>query len=217
MALTVITAATNRKLASLSDVLAELPAAATADSDWLERQILKASQRVETYCDRIFAKQTYRETLPGYGDHILQLTHYPVLDDPEVEVSLRGLPVTTFSVEADVGQLYSEHGWEWTVVAGWGMTAQPIPGSEAPSFSVDYAAGYVLPDDDDDTTLPEDIQDAVVEIVKLRWFRRAQNPLERSVKIGSLAVTYSDTAAEGGAVDMPAEARSRLGRFRRLE
>jgi len=79
-------------------------------------------------------------------------------------------PVVDYVLEdPEAGFLHRSQGWQWTVSRWWNITSHPMPGSEEPKFVVTYIAGYILPGDQGDRTLPNDIERACIEIVRA-WF-----------------------------------------------
>lgn len=149
--LTISTRARYTDLTSLAAVKARLvatdPIAVGSDIDGVLGQMIRAaSGAIARHCNRTFERETYVETLPGYGSARLMLSRTPIV--AVSSVSLNGDPITDYVVDdANAGLLYRDAGWDWTVGVQWGLDARFIPRSESPEFSVTYTAGFFLPGD----------------------------------------------------------------------
>lgn len=87
----------------------------------------------------------------------------------------------------------------------WYVNAQPKVWT-LPATTI-YPAGY--------STLPGDIQDAVLLIAKFRWFARTRDPSIRSQNAeGIYSAQYVMGTGPGGSDDMPADATAKLDRYR---
>lgn len=113
----------------------------------------EASAAIRSYCHQNFAREAYTETLPGFGDVHLQLARTPVVSVSTV--TYRSSVITDYSIaEPGRGWLYRQNGWAWTAQVWPGLSGggawldmgTPLPRQEEPIISVDYTAGYVLPE-----------------------------------------------------------------------
>jgi hypothetical protein len=152
MPVTVTTIAAKRALTTKGHVKDELGLSGSTYDDLLDALIDKASAAIESYCNRIFARQVYSETCPGFGDTELQLSRSPVITVSSVLED--GTAITDYSL-GDKSQsfLYRENGWSWTSqyflgLSGrqqWPMFGTPAPRRLEPTYTVAYTAGYILP------------------------------------------------------------------------
>lgn len=165
MGLTVSTVAPTLDLTTLAAVKAELGGTFSAGDDAvLSNLITQASSGIVSHCRRPFARESYTETLGGYGDIRLQLARTPLAE--VTALTIMSNVVTDFGIEdADKGWLYmrcwagtSSFSWQrtqfpWTAgryvglsgSGAWLDQGTPLPRQEMPSISVDYTAGYILP------------------------------------------------------------------------
>lgn len=190
---TVVTPAADLKLVSLSDVKAELGISASTDDAWLTKVIERASAAAVQYANRQFASEVVKDEfwpqrdgypwiIPG-GVRPLQLSRWPVTAVATVTENGETLTADTdFRSDGRVGQLFRLDGSGYT--KKW--PAFPI--------SAQYTAGFA--------TIPADVQDAVIRMVKARWFTRKRDPLLRQEDVpGVYSASYwVATGAEGGAV-----------------
>ena len=147
--LSVLIPPTQAALTTLPAVRAELRLTTEAHDQRLSELIADATAAIETHLDRPkgCGRQKLRETLPGYGDQILQLAQPPIAQ--VTLVTYRGEVVLDYVVEdAAAGHLYREAGWDSTAGVGGLLVDQPIAGSERPDWAVEYVAGWLLPGDD---------------------------------------------------------------------
>lgn len=188
--LEVVTPATNFQLTTLGAVKGELEISVDTYDAIFTSLIDRASKMIVGECGRPFAYQTYRETLPGYGDYRLMLSRTPIVGTPTILCDSEA--ITDFVVEErDAGFLWRKTGWKWTVAPGWHITWAPVAGSEDLKFIVSYNAGYVLPGDVGTRTLPEDIEQACIQAVKAWFLARKRDPRIESESIGDYQVKYT--------------------------
>ncbi len=183
MALTVLTPAASFALCELDKVKAELGITSDNDDDVLKELIIDVSAVLEEYCQRVFAEQTYRETLPAYGGTNLVLGVIPVTSI--VQILRDTTAITDFTLtEPEAGIVWRQSGWDWsTQLVGNTLVAHPFPGSEKYIYQADYVAGYKLPSAVV-PTLPRGIERAAIITVK-EWFHNAAvNTSIKSFKSG---------------------------------
>lgn len=208
MAVTVKTAAEHRSLTTVAAVKDVLGVSSSKFDSVIDRFIKSASQAVEDYSGHTFARQTYVETVAGADHPILSLTHVPIIGTPTVTTD--GDPIVDFVVQdPDAGFLYREVGWARSAWIGWGVEDYRIPTTEELNFSVEYEAGYYLPEDTD-RDLPYLVEQACIETV-VAWYSARRQPANvKSKKVGDLSITYADEAAR--TLGIPASARALLSR-----
>lgn len=172
-------------LTTLANVKQYLGLTATSDDALLSRLITAASSWVRTYCNRDFTSQSYTDTLDGTGNAWQVMKQYPVTAVASVSFSgvaqaITGLVITnTRSLTFTDGTL-----WE----KGRG------------NVSVTYAAGY--------STTPADIEQAVIEIVALRY--REKN------RIGTTTVNTRGESVTFSVMDVPPSVKSLLNNYRNV-
>lgn len=115
-----------------------------------ERLLDVVSSMFESYCDRVFAKQRYRETLGVDGANpVLQLQRVPLVFDETTDpitVTLRTQTITDFTIQdLERGWLYRERGWAGTGFIGGLITRHPLPIQPQPNYTVEYSAGWIMP------------------------------------------------------------------------
>ena len=208
--ITTTVAAADQLLTTLARVKRELGLTDTTNDAHLRNLIAEASDACASHSDRVWGLQTYKESVPGYGDTTLLLTHAPIVGTPS-EVLHDNTPVTDFEVaDADAGALYRRAGWNWTTA--WGYGAAPSPRGELPLFTITYQAGFVLPGwatAAASRTLPHDIERACVLAV-CHWYKNKGKAVSvASKKVGDLAITYDGAGVESDS-GLPAKALALL-------
>lgn len=184
--------AQNRRLTTLSALKAELGITDTTQDALLEQLIDQASAMIETYCNRCFAKQRYRETIPGYGSAYLILTMRPVISIESIKEN--GTLISDYSLDSPgSGLVHRRKGWGWDPSIAWNITWHVIANSEVADYEVEYTAGYVLPGDVN-RTLPADIEKACIDIVKNWYLENQQGTNIQSESLGDYSVTYAKPA-----------------------
>lgn len=164
--LTVLTPATNRRLTTVANLRLDLGLAAApnpTDSS-LERYIDQASSAIELYCNRIFARETLRETFPcSTGEEWIMLARFPIYTLTSLSDDAVISDPATYQVVTDSGFVYHLNDEGERTLWGYG------------AISVDFIAGYALPGDPDysmaplGSRLPAIIERAVtMEVAALR-------------------------------------------------
>lgn len=166
---TVTAAASSYLLTDLATVKAELGIESKKFDADLKRYVKAASTAAAQYCNRVFpveslkdefwpARDSWPISSPG-GVQVLQLTRWPVVTVATVtEDGTALVEGTDFRVDSKLGQLYR-----------LGTTdSYPRPWPRV-AIAVEYSAGYA--------ELPDDLVDAVVKLVKTRWFSRGRDPM----------------------------------------
>lgn len=152
MTLSTVTAARSRRLTTVRRVQDTLGLEALTDPGLIESLVDASSAAIESYCHRPFARETYSETLPGYGDIHLILAATPIISISAVYFD-SGI-LTDYSIaDKDAGLLYRRAGWAWTAQRFFGLTGSgsfmdlgwPLSQQEEPTYRVDYTAGYLMP------------------------------------------------------------------------
>jgi hypothetical protein len=200
---TVVTAATATfagqqpyDLVGLRAIKAELEYADSDKDDLLKRWITQASAAAARFCNRVFPIETVQDQIFPPRDYFpvpvviggvipLQLSRWPVSASPTVtENGITLVEDTDFIVKYDVGQLLRLD------VNGWPKRWPALP------TVVQYPAGYQLTD-------PEfaDVADAVIRMVKARFFAQLRDPALRSENItGAYEATYWFASGPGAAI-----------------
>jgi hypothetical protein len=154
LGVTVSTIAPSLKLTTVTRVKSELGLTSTSDDALLSDIVDRASDAVESYCHRTFAREVVSETLPGYGGIHLQLARTPVITVSSVTQNSSTITSTDYSIaDPHKGWLYRRSGWGWTAQtyeglhSTWAWLDQgfPMPGQEEPNFTAAYTAGFILP------------------------------------------------------------------------
>jgi len=209
--LTVLTPAASVLLITLAAVKTDLGISDASKDAVLTDLIRDASDSIQREY-QFLCRQSYRETLPGYGGNILQLKRTPI-----VSVSLvthNSEPIVDYIIEdKDAGHLYRKLGWCWTASVGWNLTGYVIPNSEHPDFTVEYIAGY-LGADQPSSDMPPEIQRSARETV-MDWYKSLGRAADiQSKSVGDLSISYA--TGDAAKFDIPPRAMTRLQKWRRL-
>lgn len=191
----------------------------------LKRVIAAASAAIRQYCDRDFHYQAGKVELatPRLLSPRLVLSLTPVL--AVTSVTLEGGQVVDPSEvvieNGDAGIIRRDAGWPWSGLARGGiMPNEPLAGSERPSITVTYTGGWVTPAQADSQgwsallprTLPEDLEQACIELAVALYRRGPNDPAVQSESLGSYSVTYR---AQGPTDFLPPTVKGLLGSYKR--
>lgn len=172
------------------------------DSDrLLSRMISEQSEVAAAYCRRPLAQATIIDNFNwgyAYSNEPLRVSRFPLVSISEVIEG--GTSLVTGDYEYD-----AEAGFIWRLnTSGYRSTWA------AATTAVTYVGGYELL-----TTLPRDIEKAVLILIKESWYARARDPRARSESVDGIGRTdlWVGTIPGGGA--LPAEATALLEPYRR--
>lgn len=177
----------------------------------LPRLIRVASAAVRQFCNRPrvhYGSAIVEKARPALGRPRLVLDVTPVVSVASVVLE-DGSTVDAseyFVEDADLGFLYRSVGWPYSGLMHGGLLFQdPTAGTARPTITVTYAGGWVTPAQAASTgwagparSLPEDLEEAVVQTVVALFRRGGADPNVASESLGDYSVAYrSPNAATG--------------------
>lgn len=204
---TVTTAADSFNLTTTQTIKTELRLTNGTLDAWIDTKLPRASAAAASYCRRTLARQTYSELIRldfSTIDSII-LSEYPVTS-------------VTSVAEDDDAALVAGTDYEFDAVTGilYRLESDCRVCWTASKITVVYVAGYVLPGNSG-RTLPADIEDATIELMKSAYFTRTQNPALKGYDIpGVVSETFlvGSPGDESGA--FPPKVCSLLDPYRRI-
>jgi hypothetical protein len=171
---TVVTPASSYSLVALADFKNEYGITETEDDAYITRLVASASAAAAQYCNRVFVAETVldefwaqRDPFPRLirgGFTPLQLTRWPVISiDTVTENAVALTEDVDFKVSYQTGQItrLDDYGNPRT----WANRA----------IAIQYESGYA--------TIPADLADAVLRMMRLRWFARDRDAMLRSESV----------------------------------
>lgn len=198
---TVSEAAASIDLTTLATVKAELGITnGTSDAD-LARFITQMSHAAATYCNRVFAKETvvdyFRPQNECRSTDKLLLSRFPVGTITSVVEDGTTLDAADYEVDPTTGFLWRLSDDERT---SWALA----------KIVATYAGGYELLDE-----LPNDVERAVIVMVKQAWFAKSQDPMAKAEEVpGVYRIERWVGTAPGEIGAIPAEAEALLDPYR---
>jgi hypothetical protein len=178
----------------------------TSQDAALTQQIDQVSRAIDNYCDRIFARQSYRDQY-RYVYNWLKPGEPLRTRQPPIGVNGGGLPVLAITedgtaldaadweVDTDSGELYRLDGT--TAVASWTGAA----------IIVDYDGGF--------DPIPADVQGAALEWITARWSAQGRDPALRSETIPDVITqVWSSDAVSTTTSSIPSGVRDWLAPYR---
>lgn len=200
--LTVITPAASHALTTLDAIKTELVETGTADDGWFGAAIDRASATVRSFCRRPFALETVRETIRLSAPvGALTLARWPVVSVASVTEGGKTLAPDDYETDADTGFVHRLTGSDQR--RDWPAT----------KIVVEYAAGYILPDDPA-RTLPEDIERAAILLVRSQWFARNRDPLVKAEETDGVGRSEYWIGGPAGGSTLPTDVEALLLPYR---
>lgn len=201
--ITVVTAASTYQLTTLASVktLLSIPTTDTTKDALINMVIDQVSDIVSGICDRVFAKEVVRETLPGTARLRIILSRRPIISVSSVKLYGTVVDPSIYSIEnRDAGFLYSAVTWmAEKFAAGWGRTAvSPEVGNSV--FEINYTGGFWLPGFTGSPTagvdilLPKGLEAIVQEMVVSQYRQIGVDKDIQSYSIGDYSVQFRNNA-----------------------
>lgn len=198
--ITVTSPASTTDLTTLPMVKSELGLTSNEHDAQLAGYIRQASDAIESYCNRTFARESVSETfLPDRCLDSLMLTCFPVTAITSVVENGTTLASTDYKLEADTGVLFRVSN---DVQRLWSRG----------KIVVDYDCGYLLPGDDG-RDLPHDIERAAI-MLAVQAFNSAG--VDATMKRESVDGIGSHERFPLSASGMTAEVEALLSRYRQV-
>lgn len=202
---TVLEAASSKNLATLADVKAELSITGGQEDSLLNRYIASASVAVGQYCNRVFAAETVKDEIwpdrEWYSFQVAGSMH---------DVHLSRWPVITMTTVVENGKTLTDPAYyrvnqETGIVTRMDQNSYPRDWLAWP-LSFTYRAGY--------ETLPPDVVDATIRLVKARYVAKGRDPFLKSETIPGVreATWWVATGTDAG--NMPPDVADLLENYR---
>jgi hypothetical protein len=201
--------------------------------------INRASSLIERWCGRPFAKATYTDLrLRGPCSQELFLRHTPIAASQPISVTLNGTALTVWRTEADGDPATKDvmltsscddpdftpdvlwRSYSWDVNSSY--TAVPSIVSIPANVLVTYTGGFVLTPTSGYPTIPSDLEEAALEVVKKMWTDQStglQDATSFGIHGGGSDVSMTGTFGQGSALGygpIPTRAFHILQSYRRL-
>ena len=147
MTVAITTRALNNNLITLADLKVAI-APGSSDDVYLASLIARASQRIENYTRRRFAREVVTETLNGSGSTELMVSRFPIANIGSISFDDTALDSTAYKILGNAGMIFREVGWTRNTIIGTHVTVIPLNQQGDLDWSVVYTGGYILPTDD---------------------------------------------------------------------
>lgn len=201
----VVTPGASIDLTVLNTVKTELGITNTTNDAWLQTKITQASAAIAASCDRVFQQETVADyfsldwrTCRSNGALVLSRT--PV-------ASIVSLIEGNATIDASNYEFDEQKGMVWRMLSnvrgGYWFGGQIV---------ITYVGGYELL-----TTLPFDLEQACILLVKGSWFSKTRDPLIKSVSIPDVAsYDYWGGGAGGQGAAFPPDVENLVAKYRRV-
>lgn len=213
MTITIDTPAATKNLTTTSVVSDILGIDLASNQLFLDALIKRASSLIVSITNREFAQETVTELLPGNGSYRMVLSRTPVVSLGNI--SFDGTPLTQAELDdidiedQEAGFIWNKNKWRSTNIFISSIT--PINTRFfSRKWSIQYVGGYILPGQPG-RTLPHDIEQACIEIVKTWYLNKARDGSIRRESIGDAS---REISLEDG---VPITAMELLKRWIRVE
>lgn len=197
---TVTSAASSYDLTVLATVKEELGITDSSSDDLLSRLITEQSAVAATYCRRVFAQETIVDSfrLPCFSCDPIILSRRPVASITSIVEDGTTLDAADYEFDATTGFV-------------WRLDDDERISWPAVKAVVTFVAGYELL-----TTLPRDIERAVLALIKRTAFGRTRDPMAKAEEVAGIGRTEYWVGNVPGSNGMPAEAVALLDPHREV-
>ncbi len=203
--LTTINTAASGTLASLADAKAELSLTSGDQDAIVSRYLAASTAAIEQFCNRTFGVQGITDEFwPDRESHAYQVT--PGIS----EIIVSQWPIVAVETVTENGDTLDD-GTDYRVDYRVGkvirLNEQPYPTFwRAWPISIKYTGGYA--------TIPADVQDACIRLVKARYLAKDRDPFLRSESIPGVRDASWWIATGSDAGNMPPDVQDILENYR---
>ena len=197
---TVTTASDTFDLTTAATIKEELNISGKESDSIIRRYIRSESDRIATFCNRVFALETVSEVLR--------------FERRQTSIMLDRIPVTTLTSITEDVTLLDPTLYELDSASGLVYRLSDDLNGERTQWAVEkitavYSGGYQLLG-----TLPPAIEEACISLVKARWFARLRDPM---LKVRDVDQVVRQEFWVGGVEDgLPDEVKATLMPYRRI-
>lgn len=203
--LTVGTAATVTRLATLDRVKLELDITGTSKDEILGAKLDEASADIEALLGFVVARETVTETFwfeaTDVAPEYLTLDRTPVASIASVTVD--GVATTYYRLDDVAGQLYALD-----------SNGYPCRWYFCKSIVVEYTGGYLLPGQSG-RNLPVGIEGATIELMTDYWSAKGRDPSLKSEEIPGVISQSYWVGTVGDAGELPPRVQMKIAPYRR--
>ena len=158
---------TDIALTTYAEVKLQLGLADDTHQSFIEMQINVVSNKIASYCNRNFMEQTYTdEKYKGDDTLELVLNQRPITALTTLSIDDKDVTTSDVEIESETGILYYESVFSSN---GYVCGITRHPDLRYNNIKVTYDAGYILPDDAINRTLPYDLEQACINEVKRNY------------------------------------------------
>jgi hypothetical protein len=187
-------------VAAVAQYIGGIDAGDQATNDLLQALITAASAYASSYCSRDFRSATYSQAYNGTGTQRIMLRVAPV--SAVSALSIDGIAIPAATSPLYYGYVFDESGMVYLrgcygFAEGW------------QNVQVTYTAGWVTPGQGGSVTLPQDMQQAVIETVALKYKAQRNNIGIAARQIAGETISYSQ-------VDIPKSAQPVFDIYQRV-
>lgn len=205
-------------LATANDELGLTSDSGTQDAR-VERYIKAASSQIATFLGRSLHNTAgIIEKLEGYGTPFLYVSRTPLGTLTSIKYDGQLIDSSNYEVhDANEGSIYAKGGFLWTAAVREGMIPEAMAGYERRLYEVTYTGGWICPTQAGTRDLPEEIEQACLELVVLRWRARGRDPSIKSESLMSWSASYDRGGSDSEISDggMPPAVAEMLRPWRR--
>lgn len=215
-------------LTTLDEACSQLGIAVGDDDDAVIKTVNRASKRIASFCGReLHYASGVVEDVGGYGTNELIVSRIPIASVTSVAFDGAIIDSTDYDIaDGASGIIYRRAGWLWTAVRFRSVAQAQMPGTEERLYAVTYSGGYWTPAQGPlsvkpalATALPDDIEQAALELTAMMYQRRGGSGADvASESLMNYSVTYRDGNAPDGSWTggMPAQIAAMLAPYRVL-
>lgn len=186
----------------------------------LERIINGASDSIEKYCGRKFARAAaLSERVKGYGTELIHLERTPVETLTSITIDGTTVDASEYRLrDAEVGSVWRRNLWPWTAGTDDSVAPHPRAGFEEDSIVVVYTGGYALAQNDRTPgtyAQPYDLEEACLQLAVHRYRVRGRNLGLLGETVGNASRQYAG-GEQLGELGIPAPIAGLLDGYRKV-
>lgn len=190
--------------------------------------ITAASSALATFLGYpVHRREGVQETAVGRGSRYLWLESGAIQAITSITVGGSAVDSSLYALDGEdgkrKGRIVARSTYSWPFTGTWtpGISSTPLNAHDTGEIVVTFTSGWKTPGQValgtyPSSDMPEELEQAVLEVVTAWWARKGQDAGITSISTGDASVGWVGDSLQGGRIPLPLSARALAAPYRRL-
>lgn len=193
----------------------------------LQALITAASSALAEYLGYVvYRREGAQETAPARGGRYLWLESGAIQSITSIAVGGTAVDASLYALDGEdgkrKGRLAARGTYAWPFTGTWtgGISSTPMQSHDTGELLVTFTSGWKTPGQValgtyESSDMPEELEQAAIEVVTAWWARKGQDAGITSISTGDASVGWGGDSLQGGRIPLPLSARALAAPFRK--